>query len=106
MRCRFWMAIGGLGSKMLDQLGVERFELFRIARRDLQDADEAVPRHQRRTKHRRFPHVLAFGRFVAVVVEQRRQPAGRPIRPLPPAVAVPIEAVHLFRLQQRRGVIA
>ena len=52
---------GRLGSKMLDQLGVERLELFRVARRDLQDADEAVARHQRRTQHRRFANMLAVG---------------------------------------------
>ena len=95
----------GLRSEMLDQLGVERLELFRVARRDLQDADEAVPRDQRRAQHRRFANVLGLAGVAAVVVEQRRQPAGRLIVPLPPAVAVAIEAVDLFRLQQRRGVV-
>ena len=40
---------GGLRAKVFDQLGIEWFELLRVARRDLQDADQAVPRHQRRT---------------------------------------------------------
>ena len=75
----------GLRSEVLDQLGVERLELFRVARRDLQHADQAVARHQRRAQHRRFANVLAVGAVAAVVVEQRRQRAGRPAAPLPPA---------------------
>ena len=74
----------GLRSKVLDQLGVERLELFRVARRDLQDADQAVPRDQRRTQHRRFPNVLAVRAVAGVVVEQRRQPGRRLAFPLPP----------------------
>ena len=48
---------GGLRSKVLDQLGIERLQLLGVAGRDFQDADQAVSRDQRRTQHRRFPNV-------------------------------------------------
>ena len=97
---------GCLRSEMLDQLGIERLELLRVAGRNLQHADETVARHQRRAQHRRFTDALAVGAVAAVVIEQSGKPAGRLIPPLPPVVAVPVEAVHLLRLQQRRRVIA
>ena len=94
---------GGLRTKVFDELGVESLELFRMSRGDLQDTDDAVPCHERRTQHRTFRTVLAFA--AAVVVEQRRKRLGRLTAPLPPAAAESIEAVHLLRLQQRRDVI-
>jgi hypothetical protein len=86
---------------VLDELGVERLELLRVPGRDFEDADETVPRDQWDAEHRRFPDVVC--RLVtAVVVEHGRQRAGRLVPPLAPGVVLSIEAVHAFRLEQRR----
>ena len=46
----------GLRSEVLDQLRVVWLQLFRVAGGDLQHADQAVARDQRRAQHRRFPN--------------------------------------------------
>ena len=91
-----------LRSKVLDQFGVEGLQLPGMASRDLENSDETVSRRQRRTQHRRFAQAPVFG---AVVVEQRGQGPGWLVDPLAPAVALAVEAVDFFGLQQRRVVI-
>src|SRR5229473_958586 len=65
---------GGLRPEVLNQHRVVWFQLFRIAPRDLQNTDEAVPGDQRRAKHRRFPKVLSLASIIAVVIEQSSKP--------------------------------
>ena len=48
--------------------GLDRRELFRMACGDLQDADEALARHERHAQDRPFPYVGGFG---GVVIEER-----------------------------------
>ena len=91
-----------LGSKVLDQFGVERLQLPGMASRDLEHPDETVSRRQRRTQHRRFAKAAMFG---AVVVEQIGEGPGGLVRPLAPAVPLTVEAVDFFGLQKRRVVI-
>ena len=97
----------GLRSKVLDQLGVERLELFRVAGRDLQHADQAVPRHQRRAQHRRLPERSRrrrHRRCCSRATPPARRPADRSTpascrrgdrsrRPVPTAAAPPASSV-------------
>ncbi len=47
----------GLRAEAIDELRVERLQPARMARRDLQHADHAVARDQRRAEHRRLARV-------------------------------------------------
>ena len=105
VRCRFLIAIAACDRKcstssVLNGLSCSAW------RAAILTADQAVPCDQRHAEHGRFADVLSSRRVTAVVVEHRRQRANRLIAPLAPALVLPIETVHAFRLQQCRGRLA
>ena len=103
VRCRFWMAIAAWDRKCSTSSASKGFSCpgWRAAILSTPTRPSLVD--QRCTQHRRFAKAPIVRRGCS-----RATSASGPgwlVRPLAPAVALPVEAVDLFRLQQRRAVI-
>jgi hypothetical protein len=88
-----------LRAELLDELRIVRGQTTAVACRDLDDADETVPRDHRRAEHAVFAEVLGGSPVPVVVVEQRRQLGDRLVGPFVPGLTVSIEAMHAAGLE-------